>query len=159
MMRLYIAEKPSLGMAIAKVLGIQPGRHNGYIKTKDGYVTWCVGHILEMAAPEHYWPELKGERWSLAPLPMVPEQWTKLPVKAKARQLGIIGKLLKQKDVTEIVHAGDAGREGQIIVDEVLSFHNNTKPVVRFWAKGLDRQNIERALRAMEYNVKFQPYS
>jgi len=158
-MRLYIAEKPSLGMTIAKVLGIKPGRRNGYVETKDGYVTWCVGHILEMANPEHYWPEMKGERWSLEPLPMVPQQWAKLPVKSKQKQLNIIGKLLGRKEVTEIVHAGDAGREGQIIVDEVLEHHNNTKPVLRFWTTGLDRQNIEKALASMEDNARFQPYS
>ncbi len=158
-MRLYIAEKPSLGMTIAKVLGIKPGRHQGYVETRDGYVTWCVGHILEMANPEHYWPDMKGQKWSLEPLPMVPAQWAKLPVKAKQKQLAIISKLLKRKDVTEIVHAGDAGREGQMIIDEVLAYHHNTKPVVRFWTKGLDKQNIRKALNSMPDNARFQSYS
>ena len=106
-MRLFIAEKPSLARAIADVLPKPHRRGQGFIACgNDQTVTWCVGHLLEQAQPEHYDP--RYARWSLADLPIVPEQWQLRPRPEVARQLSVIEELLQK--ATRVVHAGDPDR-------------------------------------------------
>ncbi|SFG61568.1 DNA topoisomerase III [Neptunomonas qingdaonensis] len=118
-MILYIAEKPSLGRAIADALPTPHKKGDGCIYVGKGdVVSWCIGHLLEQAQPESYDPVFK--KWSIAHLPIVPDQW-KLEVKPKTKkQFTILKKLIKQADV--LVNVGDPDREGQILVDEVISF-------------------------------------
>ena len=114
-MKLYIAEKPSLGRAIAQGLG--GGKESGgCIRTPNGVVTWCFGHILEQYAPEDY--DAKYARWNIDDLPILPHPWkNKVRTDAK-KQFSVIAGLAKDAD--EIVHCGDPDREGQLLVDEVL---------------------------------------
>ena len=116
-MKLYIAEKPSLGRAIAAVL---PGTHqrgDGFIKTSSGdCVSWCIGHLLEQAEPHRYDPEFKA--WRMQHLPIVPEDWKLQPKKSTKDQLAVLRKLVKEAD--ELVHAGDPDREGQLLVDQLI---------------------------------------
>src|SRR5262245_44103981 len=114
-MRLFIAEKPSLGRAIADALPPPHRRRDGYIECgEDNVVAWCAGHILEQAPPENYDPRYKS--WSVEHLPIVPEQW-QLVVKS-ADLLATIQALLHKAH--RVVNAGDPDREGQLLIDEVL---------------------------------------
>ncbi|BAX53726.1 DNA topoisomerase 3 [Photobacterium damselae subsp. piscicida] len=107
MSRLYIAEKPSLGRAIATVLPKPHKNNNGYIEVGNGdIVTWCIGHLLEQVEPDAY--DERYKKWNLADLPIVPEKWQLIPRKAAKQQLAVIKKLAKS--ATEIVHAGDPDR-------------------------------------------------
>lgn len=116
-MRLFIAEKPSLARAIADVLPKPHKRGDGFIQCGDDQiVTWCIGHLLEQAEPDAYEP--RYARWNLQDLPIIPEKWLLKPRSAVTKQLKTIDSLLKQ--ATEVVHAGDPDREGQLLVDEVL---------------------------------------
>ena len=106
-MILYIAEKPSLGRALAAVLPKPHQKGDGFIRLGNGdVVTWCIGHLLEQAQPGAYDPAFK--KWRLEHLPIIPDEW-KLEAKAKTRsQLTAVKKLLKQ--ATDIVHVGDPDR-------------------------------------------------
>lgn len=154
-MRLFIAEKPSLGRLIAHALPGRKKKQNGYIEADEAVVTWCFGHMLEQASPEDYWPE--AGRWRLDALPLVPAEWALKPVKDKQAQIGVIRKLLKDSRVTEIVHCGDAGREGQLLIDELLQFLGNKKPVYRFWLHAQDDAGVKRALASIQDNAAYHP--
>ena len=115
-MKLYIAEKPSLGRAIADVLPLPHRRADGCIYVGNGdCVSWCIGHLLEQAAPEAYNPLFKS--WQAQHLPIVPEKWQVSPKPAGRKQLAVLRKLVAEAD--ELVHAGDPDREGQLLVDQV----------------------------------------
>lgn len=118
-MRLFIAEKPSLGRAIAEVLPKPLQKSDGYITAANGdVVSWCIGHLLEQVEPEVYDQAFK--KWSHEHLPIVPQKW-QLSVKSKtAKQLSVLRRLVKQAD--SLIHAGDPDREGQLLVDEVINF-------------------------------------
>ena len=109
-MKLYIAEKPSLGRAIAAALPKPQKNHKTHIELANGdVVSWCIGHILAQADPEDYDAELK--KWRMESLPIVPQQWQLKPIPRTRAQLTVLRKLVKQAD--EIIHAGDPDREGQ----------------------------------------------
>ncbi|WP_285163000.1 DNA topoisomerase III [Shewanella goraebulensis] len=159
-MILYIAEKPSLGRAIADVLPKPHKKGDGYIMTANGdCVSWCVGHLLEQAEPDAYDPAYKS--WQLAHLPIVPEQW-KLKPKSKTRsQLSTLKKLIKQ--ASSLVNAGDPDREGQLLVDEVIS-HSGVKAdkiaqTQRLLISDLNPSAVKRALGQMRTNKEFVPLS
>lgn len=115
MKRLFIAEKPRLGRAIANGLG--KGKSNeGFISRGDDIVTWCFGHILEQAEPQEY--DEKYKFWYIQDLPIIPSAWKLNVSKSAAKQFAVIKKLVKEAD--EIINGGDPDREGQLLVDEVL---------------------------------------
>lgn len=159
-MILYIAEKPSQGRAIAAALPKPHRSHDGYIEVGSGdLVSWCVGHLLEQAEPDTYDPAYK--RWQLEHLPIVPAQW-QLQAKPKTRkQLTVLRKLVKQADF--LVHAGDPDREGQLLVDEVLSFLKvpaiKLKQTQRLLVSDLNVTAIQRALAKLRSNREFVPLS
>ena len=124
-MRLFIAEKPDMGRKIAKAL---PGPHKngqGFIETGGGIVTWCIGHIMKSFEPKEY--NAQWEKWNLANLPMLITDWKIKIDSTKASQFKVIKELLAKS--SEVINAGDPGREGQLIVDEVLYYLKNKKPV------------------------------
>jgi DNA topoisomerase-3 len=151
-MRLFIAEKPSVANAIAAELG-NAKKRGSHIETDKGTVTWCFGHLLEQAPPEHYDASLKF--WKLDALPIVPKQWALLPKPDSKDQLAAIGELLSK--ASEIVNAGDPDREGQLLVDEVLEHFDNHKPVKRLWLAAQDSGSVRKALDGISDNAKFQP--
>ncbi|KPQ30986.1 DNA topoisomerase III [Halomonas sp. HL-93] len=152
-MRLIIAEKPSLARAIAEALPGNAKRQDGAINCGDTIVTWCLGHLLEQAAPEAYDPADK--QWRLDRLPIVPTTWQLAP-RSKARgQLAVIRKLIKQ--ASEVVHAGDPDREGQLLVQEVIEHLKYRGPVQRLLISDLNRPAVSRALSKLRPNTEFQP--
>ena len=149
-MRLYIAEKPSMARELAAVLK-NPQKGKGFIKTSGGIVTWLVGHVLQQAEPEAYDPKYKF--WRTEDLPIVPKKW-KLEVNpSTAEQFQIVKNLISRAD--EIIHAGDPDREGQLLVDEVLDFVGNKKPVKRILLNALDETSILRAAKNLRDNAEF----
>ncbi len=152
-MRLYIAEKPSMGRELAKCLKGPAQSRNGYIETAEGIVTWCFGHILRQAEPEEY--DAAYKKWTEAVLPIVPETWKLIVSESSARQFDIVKGLIAKAD--EIVHAGDPDREGQLLVDEVLDFVGNRKPVKRILLNALDEKSIREALADLRDNRDFMP--
>jgi DNA topoisomerase-3 len=118
-MRLFIAEKPSLGRAIVDVLPKPHTKSDGYIESGNGdCVTWCIGHLLEQAEPEDY--DAKYKKWQVDDLPIIPREWKLNPKVKTKKQLGVIKRLIKRADV--IVNSGDVDREGQILVDEAIKY-------------------------------------
>lgn len=157
-MRLFIAEKPSLGRAIADVLPKPHRRGDGFIACgNDQIVTWCVGHLLEQAQPDSY--DSRYARWSLADLPIIPEKWQLKPRPSVAKQLKVVEGLLAQ--ASEVVHAGDPDREGQLLVDEVLDYLNlpaeKRKKVQRCLINDLNPQAVDRAINRLRENREFIP--
>ncbi len=133
-MKLYIAEKPSLGRAIAAALPKPHSKGDGYVKAGNGdVISWCIGHLLEQAEPEAYDPGYK--KWQMEHLPILPSRWKLSPKSKTRKQFSILKKLIKQAD--QIVHCGDPDREGQLLVDEVID-HVGVKKNVK--------TNIQRCL-------------
>lgn len=159
-MKLYIAEKPSLGRAIAAVL---PGTHqrgDGFIKTSNGEcVSWCIGHLLEQAEPHVYNPEYKS--WRMQHLPIVPDEWKLSPKKESKNQLSVLRKLVKEAD--ELVHAGDPDREGQLLVDQLFAYLKVSQKkrgnIQRLLINDLNPAAVQRALASLDLNKNFAPLS
>jgi len=159
-MKLYIAEKPSLGRAIADALPKPHKKEPGFIRVANGdCVSWCIGHLLEQVEPEHYNPTYK--QWRLQDLPIVPEQWQLQPKKKTAKQLNILKKLSKQ--ATALVHAGDPDREGQLLVDQVINFLGVSSEVrdsaQRCLINDLNPSAVSRALGQLKSNQDYYPLS
>jgi len=158
-MRLFIAEKPSVARAIADELGIT-STEDGYICCGSDKVTWCFGHLLELAEPDCYTsddapknPKTGKKLWRIEDLPIIPSQWIIEPKADAKKQLNHIGKLLKE--ATLVINAGDADREGQLLVDEILTYFNNQKPVQRFWVAAHDSVSLNRGLSSMKDNQTY----
>ncbi|MDZ7923332.1 MAG: DNA topoisomerase III [Marinagarivorans sp.] len=160
-MRLYIAEKPSLARALASALpsSSSPTKTDGYIALANGdVVSWCIGHILELAEPEHYNAQFK--KWRLDDLPIIPQQWHYQPKAQTHKQLKILLELIKK--ATSIVHVGDPDREGQLLVDEVINYagvNQNKMPVLRCLINDLNTQAIAKSLSQLKDNRDFIPLS
>lgn len=153
-MRLFIAEKPSLGRAIAETIGTKKS-HKGYIECNNGdIVTWCIGHLLEQAEPEHYDEALKS--WSLDTLPIVPKEWVYVAKEETQDQLNVVLEWIGKSDI--IVNAGDPDREGAYLVNEVLEFANISQEkwdkAERVLINDLNPKAIESALESIEPNSK-----
>ena len=152
-MKLFIAEKPSLARAIASGTGV--GKNfDGYISLNGGneIVTWCYGHILEQLNPSEY--AEKYQKWRMEDLPIIPIEW-KWKVKSDAaKQFKIVRDLVGK--ATTIVNAGDPDREGQLLVDEVLDYVGNKKPVQRILLNALDEKSVRQSLNNLRDNKDFQ---
>ena len=117
-MRLIITEKPSMGRDVASALGASR-RGEGFISGADEIVTWCVGHLVELDDPESYDERL--QRWRLEDLPILPDEFRYHAQERTRDQFNVIETLLKRDDVTSVVNAADAGREGELIFDLVYT--------------------------------------
>lgn len=134
-MKLVIAEKPSVAMSLAAVLGANE-KKDGYIEGGGYLVSWCVGHLLELAQPEAY-----GERyarWRYGDLPILPETWKYEVPKDKKKQLDLLCRLMKDKRVESVVCATDAGREGELIFRLVYEHAGCKKPMERLWISSME---------------------
>lgn len=149
---LYLCEKPSQGRDIARVLGANQ-RNDGYMQGQGLMVSWCIGHLLEMVPPDTYDPRYK--RWSLADLPIVPQDWQFAAKPSTRKQLTILRKLLKQ--CHSVVIATDADREGETIAREVLEFLKFKGTTRRLWLSALDNVSIQRALKTIRASQATEP--
>lgn len=155
-MKLYVCEKPSQGRDIARVLeSLSKGKNlkqEGYIQGNEFCVTWCLGHLLSLAPPEFYCPEIKP--WKFSVLPVIPKEWVMQPNEGSKSmtgikmQLKVIQKLLKEAD--EVVIATDADREGDMIGREILDFFGYQGKTKRLWLSALDDSSIKKALKTMK---------
>lgn len=146
--RLFIAEKPSLGKAIAVELGVTQ-TCQGYIVCGNDAVTWCFGHLLEQYDPDDY-DEAWKKLWRRSSLPMIPREWRLKPKESTRAQLQVISNLLGE--AATVVNTGDPDREGQLLVDEVLEHFRYTGPVQRIWLASLDSRSIQKALATLKDN-------
>ena len=156
-MRLVICEKPSVAQAIAAVLGVRE-RGDGCIRGKDWIVTWCVGHLVELAQAAVY--EERFAKWRLEDLPILPERWRYAAAQGKKKQLDILRRLLNDKSVDIVICATDAGREGELIFRLVYDFCKCTKPVQRLWTSSMEdsaiRDGFEKLRPSADYDSLYR---
>src|ERR671924_313499 len=141
---LVIAEKPSVGRDLARVLPGAFQKHDGYLEADDHIMTWAVGHLVQLAEPDEY--DAKFKKWRMADLPIVPDRF-KLVVRDERskKQMSVITKLLKRGDVERVVNACDAGREGELIFAWTYEKANARKPVERLWLSSMTSAAIRAA--------------
>lgn len=139
-MKLVIAEKPSVAKTIAKVIGAT--KHNDGYLSGDGYaVSWCFGHLAELAQAESY-NESYG-KWKHSDLPIIPDTWQYAVSEDKRKQFEIISNLMHDKSVTEVINACDAGREGELIFRTVFNLAGCSKPMKRLWISSMEDTAIK----------------
>ena len=147
-MNLVIAEKKLVADAIAKAVGVNPKQSRGFIQCDNYVITWCVGHLLELAEPHEYNPELKD--WLIETLPFFIRDVKKNPIDRTKDQFKVVKELVKKANV--IYHAGDPDDEGQLIVDEVLDYFNFNKPVKRVLINDNNPVLVAKAFQQAEDN-------
>lgn len=150
-MRLIIAEKPSLARAIASAHEQNFTQRDGYLEASDTLISWCFGHLLEQAPPDHYDPAYK--KWALEHLPIIPGQWHLVPRPKSRAQLTVLKRLLKR--AKEVVHAGDPDREGQLLVQETLEYLGWQGTTRRLLINDMNRTAVRKALASMRDNREF----
>lgn len=134
-MKLVIAEKPSVAISLAAVLGANE-KKDGYLEGGGYLVSWCVGHLLELAQPEAYGEQYA--RWRYGDLPILPEEWKYGVPKDKKKQLDLLCRLMKDKRVDSVVCGTDAGREGELIFRLVYQYAGCSKPTERLWISSME---------------------
>jgi len=140
MKTLVLAEKPSVGRDLARVLGCRQ-QHKTYIEGSRYIVTWALGHLVELKMPEDY--DKRYETWRMEDLPIIPEQMELKVIRKTSAQFKAIQKLTKRKDIKELVIATDAGREGELVARWIIKKIHWRKPVKRLWISS----QTDRAIR------------
>ena len=152
-MKLVIAEKPSVAMSLAAVLGARE-KKDGYMEGNGYLVSWCVGHLLELAQPEAYGEQYA--KWRYGDLPILPEEWKYEVPKDKKKQLDLLCRLMKDKRVDSVVCATDAGREGELIFRLVYEYAGCSKLMERLWISSMEdaaiRDGFEHLRPGHEYD-------
>ena len=139
-MKLVIAEKPSVAMALASVLGART-RKDGYVEGNGYIVSWCVGHLVGLCDASEY--DEKYKKWRYEDLPIVPECWKHKILEGTKKQFGILKNLMKDTEVSEVICATDAGREGELIFRLVYEQAGCKKPMKRLWISSMEEQAIK----------------
>jgi len=137
--KLVIAEKPSVGMALAKALGVTT-KNDGYMEGNGYIVSWCVGHLVSLADADVY--DEKFKKWNISDLPITPSDWQFVVSADKSKQFGILKKLMNDSRVTEVVNACDAGREGELIFRLVYEKAGCKKSIKRLWISSMEESAI-----------------
>ena len=138
-MKLVIAEKPSVAQSLAAVIGATT-RKDGYLEGNGWRVSWCLGHLAGLADAATYNPDYA--KWRYDDLPILPESWRFTIAKDKRDQFDVLRTLLRREDVTEVVNACDAGREGELIFRTVYCLAGCTKPMKRLWISSMEDSAI-----------------
>ena len=129
-MRLVITEKPSVAKSISTVLGANK-RQGGFFEGNGWLISWCFGHLAELASADAY--DETYAKWNREQLPIIPESWQYSVGRDKKKQLDLLSGLMHRSDVTEVVNACDAGREGELIFRTVFNLAGCDKPMKRLW--------------------------
>lgn len=154
MKHLVIAEKPSVGRDIARVLHCNK-KTNTYIEGTDYIVTWALGHLVTLADPEQYDEQYKT--WNMDTLPMLPEHWKLVVIKQTGRQFHAVKELIFRKDVSDIIIATDAGREGELVARWILDKAGNQKPLKRLWISSVTDKAIREGFQNLRPGKSYEP--
>lgn len=154
MKHLVIAEKPSVGRDIARVLHCNK-KTNTYIEGTDYIVTWALGHLVTLADPEQYGEQYKT--WNMDTLPMLPEHWKLVVIKQTGRQFHAVKELIFRKDVSDIIIATDAGREGELVARWILDKAGNQKPLKRLWISSVTDKAIREGFQNLRPGKSYEP--
>ena len=143
---LIITEKPSVAQEFARILGVS-GRNDGYIENSDYVITWCVGHLVEMVYPEVY--DEKYKKWKLKDLPFLPKEYKYDVIPAVSKQYDVVHKMLHREDIDTVYWAGDAGKEGQTIEENIRMFGGVREGMkeLRVWIDSQTEEEIRRGIR------------
>lgn len=150
--QLVLAEKPSVGRDIARVLNCTK-QGNGYLEGKDYIVTWALGHLVTLADPEAYNPKYKS--WQLEDLPMLPKEFKLVVIPKTAKQFKAVKAQMLRKDVTEIIIATDAGREGELVARWIIDKASVKKPIKRLWISSVTDKAIKEGFKNLKDGRKY----
>ena len=144
---LIITEKPSVAQEFAKVLGVSGGRRDGYLENQKYVITWCVGHLVAMVYPESY--DIKYKKWKLEDLPFLPKEYKYDVIKDVSRQYDVVHGMLMREDIDRVYWAGDAGKEGQTIEENIRNFGGvrDGMEELRVWIDSQTEEEIQRGIR------------
>ncbi len=151
---LIIAEKPSVAADIAKALGGFV-RHDDYFESDDAVISSAVGHLLEIGMPEE--EEVKRGKWTFAHLPALPSHFALKPIEKNENRLRTLLRLIKRKDVTALVNACDAGREGELIFRYIVQYAKTAKPIRRLWLQSMTPASIRDGFGALRSDTDMLP--
>jgi DNA topoisomerase-3 len=151
---LVIAEKPSVGRDLARVLPGPFAKHEGYLEGPEHVLTWAVGHLVQLAEPDEY--DAKFKKWRMADLPIVPDKF-KLVVRDERskKQMSVVTQLLRRDDVDQVINACDAGREGELIFAYLYEKAGSKKPVQRLWLSSMTKAAMQRAFEELRPASEF----
>ena len=150
--RLVIAEKPSVGMSIAAVLGVKE-RKDGYMEGRDYIVSWGFGHLAELANADTY--DEKYAKWRYDDLPIVPANWKYKIPRDKYQQFDVLKKLMNRADVSDVINACDAGREGELIFRNIYKMTGCQKPIFRLWISSMEDEAIAQGFRELKGGAEY----
>ena len=150
---LVIAEKPSVGAAIAAALGVS-GKKDGYIEGNGYVISWCVGHLVELAQAAAYGEQYR--KWQLDSLPILPQEWQYTVSADKGKQFKTLKELMHRADVTEVVNACDAGREGELIFRFVYDMTGCKKPMRRLWISSMETAAIRQGFDSLKDGSEYE---
>ena len=150
--KLVIAEKPSVAQSLAAVIGATV-RKDGYLEGNGWRVSWCVGHLAGLADADVYNPDYA--KWRYDDLPILPEHWQMVVGKDKKKQFDVLKKLMNAPDVTEVVNACDAGREGELIFRSVYELADCQKPMKRLWISSMEESAIREGFANLRSGVDY----
>ena len=153
---LVIAEKPSVAADIAKALGGFT-KHEDFYERNDFIISSAVGHLLEIAAPEEY--EVKRGKWSFNHLPVIPPRFELRPIAKTETRLKVLQKLIKRKDVSKLINACDAGREGELIFRLIAQQAKATQPIERLWLQSMTPNSIRDGFAKLRSDNEMMPLS
>lgn len=153
MKTLVIAEKPSVGKDIARVMGCKNGG-NGFLEGGKYVVTWAMGHLVTLADPEKY--DDKYKSWNINDLPIMPQKTELVVIKQTSKQFGTVKSLIHRKDISEIVIATDAGREGELVARWCLIKAGNKKPLKRLWISSVTDKAIKEGFSKLKNGKEYE---
>jgi len=152
---LVVAEKPSVAQDLARVLGIKPGRGEDFFENDKYVISSAVGHLLEIAPPEG--SEVPRGKWNLENLPSLPAYFDLHPIEKNANRLAVLKRLIKRKDVGEIINACDAGREGELIFRNIIRATGAKQPLKRLWLQSMTPDSIRAAFQHLRSDADMLP--
>ena len=151
--QLVIAEKPSVARDIARVLGCRQ-KGSSFMEGDQYIVTWALGHLVTLADPAQYGNQYK--QWSMDTLPMMPKQWKLVVIGKTSRQFQSVKKLIFREDVSDIIIATDAGREGELVARWILLKAGNKKPVKRLWISSVTDKAIREGFSRLKPGKEYE---